>query len=122
MQEKYTKVVLTKSNASPDAFMGIELASGDTKEKGDLRWTQVKVYRTDKGEIVVGVAHKTCWRGEKKSYVVSYLKTLDEVEQVLTTADLGSTDEAYVEKYKAMIRKIVEDLYGNKATQGNSAD
>lgn len=52
------------------------------------RWTDVKVYETAKGKIVVGINHVSQWQGENGSYSAEVFASLNEAASYIEKAEL----------------------------------
>ena len=62
------EIKLTRTDKRPLVFSGREIASETTKTHDSNRWHNVKIYETNSGKIVVGIARITCWQGERDFY------------------------------------------------------
>jgi hypothetical protein len=72
------EVKLNRTDKRPLAFIGEEIYSGSTKDHDSTRWTVIRVFQTGNG-FVVGIAHLTCWDGERDQYTAEKRKNITEI-------------------------------------------
>jgi hypothetical protein len=63
-----TETRLNRTGGRPLVFRGVEVASVNTKQAGDTRWSKAMVYRAENGVVVLGHAKMTNWQGEKDHF------------------------------------------------------
>ena len=66
---------LNRTGKRPLAFYGTEIAFATNRKKNSNRWIKVRVYKTDKGGYLVGVAHETCFVDERDQLIAEPLRT-----------------------------------------------
>ena len=74
-----TEIKLNRTGQRPVVFIGKQLASASSKDHNSTRWVKVEVFENQKGSLIVGVGHLTCWQGESDHYTVNTFKTKDQV-------------------------------------------
>lgn len=63
-ENEMTEIKLTRTGLRPLVFNGNLLSEHTTRDHNSTRWTNVRVFETKTGKIVVGIAYMTCWQGE----------------------------------------------------------
>jgi hypothetical protein len=72
------EIKLYRDGKRPLVFNGEEIASASTRDNNSTRWTRAEVYRSKSGKVIVGVAHLTCWQGERDSFQAAVFTTTEE--------------------------------------------
>lgn len=75
---EYTETKLDRTDKRPIAFNGCLLADSTTKDHNSTRWSNVKLYETDKQKVVVGIEDVTCWQGERDFDRVDVFDTIED--------------------------------------------
>ncbi len=70
---------LNRTGRRPLGFVGEQIYDGNTRDHGSTRWDAVKVFKTETGAFVLGLANITCMDGEKDFFQVRKFVTADEV-------------------------------------------
>ncbi len=92
MTDDNTKYVLTRTGKADVSFSGRRLAWESNREcRGDRqnRWTEVAVYQTAAGKIILHVVDRSVWQGEGDCREVHVLDALTDLPPVLGHSDLA---------------------------------
>jgi len=84
------KKVVKRDGQKDLKFTGEPLAEASNQwiaGKDQTRWTEIRIYRTDKGKYVVSVIGVTRWQGEQDSHKAEVCETAEEVYKELLTED-----------------------------------
>src|SRR5438309_2011124 len=87
------EIKLNRSNNRALAFHGMEVAYASTKQQRSTRWMNVRVFKTDRGEYVVGIANLTCWDGERDQLSAEKVRS---TKDVITLIQQLAPDLAHV--------------------------
>jgi hypothetical protein len=101
---------LTRTDKDRYAFIGDEIFHGTTKrDRKDLRSATVRIFRLPGMDYVAGIAHMTCWRGERNVYRVYECKSKISVSRRLR-AEAKACHPDVVERYKELAVKALEQI------------
>lgn len=94
------------------AFYGTEVAYATDRKSNSTRWTNIRVYRTDKGGYVVGIAKLTCWDGERDSLDAPKAKNRKEVLQIVRqhAPDLAEIVEIELNSPRPMVKETAKAI------------
>ena len=75
---------LNRSGKRPLAFIGKEIAEESSRDHNSTRWVKATVFETDKGKVIVGIVHATCWQGEHDRFTAEVFtsreRAMDHIE------------------------------------------
>lgn len=86
------KHILTNDGHPDVEFTGEKIAeAGDHSHQGDRqnRWTEIDLFRTVRGKLVVQRTRRTCWQGESDSYEVRVCEDEADLINFLGHSDLA---------------------------------
>jgi hypothetical protein len=129
------EIKLNRSDDRPIAFMGEEIISESTKQRDDTRWYTIRVFKTDDG-YMVGLAHITCWKGERDKYWAHESKTIAGVVAFLVDnspegptpsdpPDKATQKQEILEEYQELVdwvSRTLEEVNGTTKEQNGNPD
>ena len=104
--------IIVKRDGNLDLkFKGELLASASDRwiaGKEQTRWTEISVYRTDTGKLVIAWEYITLWQGELSGYQAKVCEMVTEV-----TAELMSTDSDGTAYFSNVAKELLDELGQN---------
>jgi hypothetical protein len=98
------EIKLNRTDDRPIAFMGEEIINETTKDRDATRWYTARVFKTDDG-FMVGIAHITCWKGERDQYWADEARTRRDIIEILE-AHAPTDSESSVRNLKEYLQLV----------------
>jgi len=89
-QDQFQPITITRDGQPPLKFSGQEITSASNSVahgQQQNRWTEVSIYRTRGGKIVLKVTHRTIWQGESNHTLATSVATAAEAIEWLKLDD-----------------------------------
>lgn len=102
------KITLFRSGMSNLRFTGEEVAFVSTRDHSSTRWTEYKLYNTDKGKVIFYRQDITQWQGEQDYYRADIYNNIKEL--IAEVVDDEVVDDYIKYLLKEYGEEIVEEI------------